>query len=148
MRRSERLRALDVLAGEWTSEASLDGRVLAWGRMTASWIEDGAFLVLRADAEVVPEWREHTPFPTTTVIGADDHSGTFTHAYADARGVSRVYAMTLADGRWEVAGRPGADFHQRFSADVTATAVDGRWERSADGRAWDLDFDLRYARVT
>jgi hypothetical protein len=141
---------LDVLPGAWTTEASNGGRVLVRGTASFDWIEGGAFLVARADAgELAPEWQGHEPFPTTAIIGADDGSGTFSYAYADARGVSRVYAMTLdGDGRWALTGRPGPDFHQRFAATVGRDAIDGRWERSADGRDWELDFELRYARVS
>ena len=40
-------------------------------------------------------------------------------------------------------------FHQRwlgaFSAD--RETIQGRWEKSPDGRDWELDFELSYRRV-
>lgn len=153
MKRSDRLRALDVLAGRWTAEAIPgDGRVVAREELTFEWIEEGAFLACRTTTTVLPDapdvWHRNAPRSSHAVIAVDDQSGGFTYAYADSRGVSRVYAMTFADGRWTLSGQAYADFHQRFEAAVTADAIDGRYERSADGVAWDLDFEVRFRRVT
>lgn len=143
------LQRLDALAGDWRWRAHAGEETLAGGPSAFTWIEDGAFLLHRSDAEdIPPEWVGHAPFPTTSVIALDDHSGAFTYAYADGRGVRRVYAMQLGDGRWDMQGRPGREFFQRWLATVDANAVRGRWEQSSDGEAWELDFEVTYTRVT
>ncbi|HEX8101687.1 MAG TPA: hypothetical protein VF533_03675 [Solirubrobacteraceae bacterium] len=154
MPRHPALRRLDALAGDWVVTIHAGEHELAGARTSAAWIEDGAFLALRADAAfdpatAPPGWIEHSPFPTKTVIGLDDHTGTYTCAYADARGVRRVYAMRLDDERWELEGRPGETFFQRFSATFAdgGDRIDGRWEHSPDGVAWELDFAVVYTRA-
>ncbi|MET7967900.1 hypothetical protein [Micromonospora sp. NPDC005305] len=44
--------------------------------------------------------------------------------------------------------REASGFHQRFigTLGVDGAAMDGRWERSADGTDWALDFKLAYRR--
>jgi hypothetical protein len=154
IRRHPALARLDALAGAWTMHAAAGGREVMRGRTTGEWIEDGAFLRLRADADppsadTHPDWITHSPFPTTVVIALDDASQTFTYAYSDGRGVSRVYTMRLEGDRWEIDGRPGADFFQRFRAVIAGDArtILGRWERSDDGERWELDFELEYRRA-
>ena len=51
------------------------------------------------------EWLANSPFPLTTIIALDDASETFCYAYADARGVQRIYQMSLADGTWKIWGQ-------------------------------------------
>src|SRR4051794_2778493 len=91
---------LRPLIGDWQMRALVDGAVTARGRTSFSWLEGGAFVLQRADVEppgddVPSEWVVHSPFPVVSVIGLDDHSTTFSMLYADARGVRRVYRMTL-----------------------------------------------------
>jgi hypothetical protein len=139
---------LDALVGEWRFAATSDGEEHARGRATGEWIEGGAFLLLRAESDHLSEtWTGVAPFPTTSIVAFDDHTATFTYSYADARGVCRVYPMTLGDGVWTLSGRPGAEFFQRFEAEIGADAIRGHWERSADGEAWQRDFDLSYTRI-
>jgi hypothetical protein len=40
-------------------------------------------------------------------------------------------------------------FHQRWTGAVSADGerLHGRWEKSDDGRAWELDFELTYSRT-
>ncbi len=85
--------------------------------------------------------------PVTSVIGLDDASGHFTMLYADARGVHRVYRMRLDDDTWRV-WRDEPGFFQRFTGSFAdgGRTIDGRWERSTDGSAWELDFEMRYWR--
>lgn len=152
--RSPVLARLDPLVGEWGMKATVGERETARGRASFEWIEDGAFLVHRADAEPPTEetpaaWVEHSPFPTTTIIGLDDSSETFCYAYSDARGVSRLYDMTLNDGVWKIWGQSGAEFFQRFTGTVSedGNAITARWEGSRDGSNWDVDFNLTYTRL-
>jgi hypothetical protein len=140
---------LDVLVGEWQMEAHwLEG-----GRARFEWMEDGAFLVQHADAELPADSPEglvaNWPFPITTVIGLDDPSETFAYVYTDGRGVSRVYDMTLDEGEWKIWGRRKPDLLQRFLGTVSddGQTIDGRWEQSPDGQDWELDFEIKYSKL-
>ena len=143
---------LDALLGEWRWKASAGGTVMAGGTTTFEPIEDGAFVAHRTVGDppgegVADSWGEHSPLPTVAVIAVDDFSGELTYAYADARGVRRVYAMTLDADGWTLSGRPGETFFQRFAGRFEpGGSVSGRWERSADGVEWELDFELAYSR--
>jgi hypothetical protein len=149
---AEGLRALEPLVGEWRLKASIGGQPIGSGRVSFRWIEDGAFLLQRADREPPPpgapsEWVEGSPEPVVTVIGLDESTGQFTMLYADARGVSRVYRMSLSGGEWSI-WRNAPGFSQRFAglfAEDLSTIV-GRWEWSEDGVSWQTDFDLTYIR--
>ncbi|MEV5440593.1 hypothetical protein AB0K80_32010 [Streptomyces sp. NPDC052682] len=144
------LRRLDVLVGTWDLWAPGPG--LGPVRTAFAWLEGGAFLVQRADVgpgTALPgDWATHAPFPTASVTGYDDTSGEFTTLYADGRGVARVYRTSLSDGVWRQ-WRAAPGFHQRFTARLAADGdtIDGRWERSADGTAWAVDFEVTYRRA-
>jgi hypothetical protein len=149
---NSRLARLEVLVGQWELTASIDERVMTVARATIEWLGDrGGLLVVRADPPtfIVPEWVGAAPEWTQSVIGADDYSDTFAMLYADSRGVSRRYEMTLDAGRWTMASRPGEEFHQRFvgTFDADQTAIDARWEASVDGETWTTDFDVAYRRL-
>lgn len=138
---------LERLVGTWQLEAVVDGRSMIRGSTKFEWIEDGAFLLQRADAEPGPEWAEHSPMPVTSVIGLDDTSGELSMLYADARGVRRVYRMRLEEDNWTV-WRDAPGFFQRFIGSFAdgGDTINGRWETSADGSTWELDFEMRYWR--
>ena len=153
MDRSPVLRRLDALIGEWEMQAVINGQTVAGARMLFEWIEDGAFVAQRAyPGPPLPNlptaWAENSPLPTTVLIGLDDTAETFTMLYSDARGVLRVYAMTLADNLWTM-HRAAVNFHQRFTATLSENGktIAGRWEGSADGTAWDLDFEVTYSKI-
>ncbi|MEU0572766.1 hypothetical protein ABZ297_46200 [Nonomuraea sp. NPDC005983] len=144
------LARLDTLAGWWTVQPKVAGLGSAWTEFT--WDEGRAFLRQYSDADPIPQtapqaWRANAPLPASAVIGLDDATEEFTMLYADARGVHRVYRMTLADGVWAV-WRDAPGFNQRFTGTLSADGdtVDGRWEMSADGVTWNLDFELTYTR--
>jgi hypothetical protein len=120
------LTQLDVLVGRWTVQPKVDGLGAGWSEFT---------------------WRENSPLPTTALIGLDDTTGEFTMLYADARGVHRVYRMTLVGDVWTV-WRDAPGFNQRFTGTMSADGnrIDGRWEMSKDGETWNLDFELSYVR--
>jgi hypothetical protein len=145
------LKALEPLVGDWDVEPIFAGQSIGIGRARFEWMESGAFLVQRSDAEVPadapPEWQANSPMPTTCVIGLDDTFGVFTMLYADSRSVSRVYQTTLADGRWTI-WRNAPGFFQRFTGTFRADGrtIDGAWEFSADGQSWRVDFQLIYRR--
>ncbi|MGW6401761.1 hypothetical protein [Streptomyces sp. NPDC055134] len=152
------LRRLDPLVGHWHMYVLVDdvpGGRLGPVRSVHGWTDDGGFLVQRADLDPgaaldMPDlWRENLPFPTVSLTGYDDTDEQFTMLYADGRGVSRAYGLSLTDGElrmWRAA--PG--FHQRFSArfDGSGDALAGAWERSEDGEAWVKDFGVLYERIS
>jgi hypothetical protein len=148
--RNPALARLDALVGRWTVQPKVEGVGTAWTEF--AWQEGGLFLRQYSDVDSIPSntpnaWRDNAPFPTTTVIGLDDATEEFTVLYADARGVHRVYRMTLADGVWTM-WREAPGFNQRFTGTLSADGrtVDARWEMSADGVTWNLDFGLTYTR--
>lgn len=143
------LRALDPLVGDWDVEPIVDGKSIGIGHARFEWIESGAFLVQRSDADMPddapPEWLANSPLPATTIIGLDDAAGVFTMLHADSRSVSRVYLMTLVDGRWTI-WRDAPGFFQRYTATFSedGRTISGAWEQSPDGVDWSIDFHLNY----
>ena len=137
------------LAGTWEFEPLVEGRSVGRGRAIFEWLEGGAFLLERSDAEWTdPSWVENAPGSTRAVIGLDDTTGEITQLYADSRGVSRIYRGTLTDDAWRLE-RAAPDFHQRFIGEFRdgGQTIDGRWESSTDGAAWELDFPITFHRV-
>jgi hypothetical protein len=148
------LSRLDALVGEWEMHASIAGQPTGVARASFGWIEQGAFLVQRADAGpplpgAPAEWLTNSPFPLTTIVGLDDSSETFCYAYADARGVHRVYRMSLNDGVWKIWGQSGPEFFQRFTGTFSddGNTITGSWDMSRDGSHWKRDFDVTYSRM-
>jgi hypothetical protein len=148
--RNPALAPLDALTGRWTVQVQVDGVGRAWTEL--SWQDDGMFLHQSTSAEPPPAttpqvWRENAPFPTYSVIGLDDAADEFTMLYADARGVHRVYRMTLADGVWRI-WRHAPGFNQRFEGTFSpdGDTIHARWEMSEDGVTWRVDFELTYTR--
>ncbi|QLD89607.1 hypothetical protein HWV07_11425 [Natronomonas salina] len=143
---------LDALVGEWEMQMSIGEQTLSGGRATFEWIEDGAFLVYRGEAEetseLAAELGENSPLPTVSIIGVDDATEQFTMLYSDARGVFRVYEMTLNSGEWEL-WRDAQGFAQRFTGTFSddGDTITGTWEKSEDGSDWEHDFDLSYVKV-
>jgi hypothetical protein len=142
-RQNPALIPLNVLVGEWDMQASIGDRPLGSGRTIFSWVEGGAFLMQRSEAE-------QAEFPTATIlIGRDESSEVYSLLYFDSRDVSRVYQMSLsADGVWKM-WREAPGFFQRFTGKISTdgNTITARWERSSDGQHWEQDFDLVYTRV-
>ncbi|MGH8793297.1 MAG: hypothetical protein ACRDXX_11705, partial [Stackebrandtia sp.] len=144
------LARLDALVGRWIVRPRVEGLGDAWAEF--AWQDGGAFLRQISDVDAIPAtapqaWRDNAPFPTTAVIGLDDASEEFTMLYADARGVHRVYQMTLDDGVWAI-WRDAPGFNQRFTGTLSpdGDTVDAQWEMSKDGVTWNVDFALTYIR--
>jgi hypothetical protein len=140
---------LERLVGTWEFEPFVDGRPAGRGRATFEWIEDGAFALQRTEAEWSdPGWVENAPTSSRSVIGFDDTSGKISMLYSDSRGVFRIYRGTLTDESWRLE-RAAPDFHQRFVGAFRddGRTIDGRWESSPDGTAWELDFPVTYRRL-
>lgn len=137
------------LIGTWEFAPSVNGGSPGRGRATFEWIEDGAFVLERSEAEWRdPAWVENAPVSTQSVIGWDDTTGSIAMLYADSRGVFRIYRGTLTDEAWRLE-RAAPDFHQRFVGVFRddGRTIEGRWESSADGTSWELDFPITYRKV-
>jgi hypothetical protein len=145
----ERLARLEPLVGEWRLEAPafpLAAELADQARSTFEWALRGAFLVQRSTVPV-PE------APDGLCVIAPDSDDGYTQHYFDSRGVVRLYAMTFDGSEWTMQ-RSSPDFsplnfHQRWFGTLRADGqiIDGRWESSPDGQAWELDFELRYVRT-
>jgi hypothetical protein len=143
------LERLDALVGTWSMEATFadappSGPI---GHTVFEWLPGGQFLVQRWD---VP----HPDAPDgIAVIGPTADTEAYTQHYFDARGVARLYEMTLDASVWTlVRDAPDfspLDFSQRFTGTLSRDGgvIDGRWELSGDGSLWTHDFDLMYRRV-
>lgn len=134
------------LVGDWQMEM-YNGEFLPGpeariaGRATVAWTDDGAALVLRQGDPANPPW-------ASWIIGRDEQDSDFLVLYADDRGTSRVYRMSLDGPSWQM-WREGRDVSQRFSAHIDASGrvIRGRWEKSTDGgETWQHDFNLDYIR--
>ena len=144
--------ALRRLIGTWDFEASSEGQLLGRGWTTFEPMENGAFVLQRADDKPVPatskDWSDHSPMPVTAVIGFDDTNGEITQLYSDARGVFRIYRMSLTDEAW-TAWRDAPGFNQRFIGTFRGdSTIEGRWETSEDGTTWTTDFEMVYRKRT
>jgi hypothetical protein len=140
---------LGRLIGTWEFEPLVEGRSAGRGRATFEWIEGGAFVLERSDADWTdPGWVENAPKSSQAVIGFDDTTGEIAQLYADSRGVVRIYRGTLTDDAWRLE-RAAPDFHQRFIGEFRddGRTIEGRWDSSPDGKAWELDFPITYRKL-
>jgi hypothetical protein len=126
--------SLDVLVGEWVTEATFPNGVSGTGRTSFEPVLGGAYLLQRAAADV------DGPPEGLMVIGPDEE-GALTQHYFDSRGVTRRYAMTLTDEQWTLE-RDGV---QRFLGRIEGDTIRGAWEWFRDG-AWQHDFEFVYRR--
>jgi hypothetical protein len=137
------LRNLSGFIGHWDADlvfpADPPGKLS--GKVVFDWMDNGAFLVMRSETE------GDGPPKALAVIGCDDSSGAYSMLYYDARGVSRIYAMTYADGAWSLDGKP-RQFFQRFRGriDEDSRHIRGSWEKSQDGQCWQHDFSVTYRK--
>jgi hypothetical protein len=145
--RPETLARLDVFVGEWVVEASIGARDGPRGRSRFEWTLDGQFLLQRTEIPV-PEAPD-----SLTIISANPETGAYTQHYYDSRGVVRLYAMTLAGGRWTLTRESPdfspLDFRQRFTGSFSqdGNTITGAWEKSLGGTSWQRDFALTYRRA-
>ena len=140
----EALRRLDILVGEWELEAKWPSGE-PWpggGRATFEWHASGAHLVERVTADLA-----EAP-DNISIIGCDGANGTYMQLYSDARGVCRVYEMSIGDGEWKL-WREGEPFSQRFTGRISddGNTITGQWEIAEDFTNYTTDFDLTYRRV-
>ncbi len=141
------LAKLAFLVGNWDmalSDASFlsDPEQVVHGYLGCAWIEGGAALAMHQGSE------PSTPPSAKWIIGRDDASPDYSVLYSDARGVSRIYAMTFTAGTWRL-WRDNANFSQRFQATVSDDrhSIVGHWEKASDGKGWEHDFKVTYTRL-
>lgn len=142
--------ALARFVGEWKILAKFGNEppadIGAWVRF--EWLPGERFLIER--------WE--VPLPDApdgiAIIGADpNREGAYLQHYFDSRGVVRVYKMSVEDGVWRLwRDEPdfsALDFAQRFTGTFSAdgNTIAGRWEICHDGKTWEHDFELTYARA-
>ncbi len=138
------LEPLEVLAGEWNTVGThphFPGAALR-GRVTFTWIEGGAFLMMHSDVE------QPGPPSGIAVFGRDDSAGTYSMLYFDERGVSRIYQMSLSGGVWKI-WRNSPDFSQHFTGTFRedGNTIRGVWELSRNDSTWERDLQVTYTRV-
>jgi hypothetical protein len=141
---------LERLVGTWEFESFVEGQSMGRGRATFEWIEDGAFLLERSHADWTdPGWVENAPVSMQAVMGFDDTTFEVTQLYADDRGVFRIYRGKVTHDEWRLE-RAAPDFHQRFVGAFRddGWTIEGRWESSPDGTAWELDFPITYRKTS
>ena len=127
------------LIGRWTvkiiwskgTHKLVGGPASVEGPPRFEWSKDGGFLVHTIGGEGAPiaKW----------MIGRDEASGAFAVLYADSRGVSRIYEMSLYKCVWKI-WRYAPGFHQRFTGQISRDqrSIKARWEKSVDGTIWKL----------
>jgi hypothetical protein len=111
------------------------------GRASFEWAKDRYFVVHSTGGE-----DEGSPF-AHWMIGRDDTSGAFAAFYADNRGQSRIYEMSLTDNVWKMWRRSNGSC-QRFTAQISPDQrkIEARWESSRDDTAWEEEFAIVYAK--
>jgi hypothetical protein len=146
----ESLAPLVPFVGEWRLLAAFGDEPPTdiGARVSFEWLPGERFLIER--------WQ--VPLPEApdgiAIIGADPKSeGNYLQHYFDSRGVARVYKMSFEDGVWKLwRDEPDfspLDFSQRFTGTFSPDrkTIAGRWEICHDGKTWERDFDLTYARA-
>lgn len=138
------LEPLRILVGTWNTVGThplVPGKTFH-GRTTFSWIEGGAFLVMRSqiDEPEIPSG--------IAIIGTDDGSGEYAMLYFDERGVSRRYATRIESNEWRW-WRNDSSFSQRFVGTISpdGQTIVSHGEYSRDGGDWQSDLALTYTRV-
>ncbi|SRR5581483_7983176 len=142
--RNSALLPLQVLSGTWNaelSEASFLGDPFKKVVMQVAfeWIENGAFLVMRMPLD---------PPDSIWIVGRDAASDDYQVLYFDNRNVSRNYQMSFSNRTWKI-WRNAPTFSQRFEGKISEDAnfIKAKWEKSLDGKTWEHDFSIAYARL-
>ena len=142
------LKPLEVLAGEWEMQLSNASFLphpsdTIKGSVFFEWVQDGAFLMMRmGDKPAGPpadQW----------LISRDESAPNYSVFYYDSRSVSRVYDMSFSEGVWKM-WRNAPGFCQRYEGIMSKNGktITARWEKSADGAAWEHDFDVTYTKIS
>jgi hypothetical protein len=138
------LKRMEMLVGAWQIEITLPGEppMVVQAQATFEWSTEGAFLVQRSSAE-------RADFPKgVSIIGCDGVLESYSVLYYDSRGIARLYHMSLSDREWKQ-WRDDPAFRQRFTGTFSedGNTITARWEKSSDGKQWELDFEGVYTKV-
>jgi hypothetical protein len=141
------IKRLEPLIGEWSIQAKLPGAPEGdiGARMVFEWMPGETFLVQR--------WQIPVPEAPDGLAVIGFHEDRFLQHYFDSRGVARVYEMSFEDGTWRLwRDKPDfspLDFSQRYTGTVSedGNTIGGAWEICHDGKTWEHDFELIYARI-
>jgi hypothetical protein len=140
------------LLGRWTSEAThpqMPGTVVA-GTADFEWLEEDQVLIVRSRYE-------HPDLPDAMSI-IDDSDGLRMY-YFDARGVHRMYEITVSADGWTATMDRRAPSHSfasddaPFSQRATYTLepgdriMNGKGQLSHDDASWDDDLEITYRRA-
>jgi hypothetical protein len=145
---NDAMRRLEPMVGDWDVTLthawfldSLDTEIQ--GTATVEWYAD-AFLLLRGSFP--GRSAEEGGAAWAMVFSHNDPRDAFLGLYSDDRGVSRVFAMTFADGEWTLM-REDPDFHQRIVMRLGGDRIDMRADASEDeGKTWRKDVDYIFVR--
>jgi hypothetical protein len=143
-KRNPVLEPFEPLIGEWRTRGThplVPGKAFH-GRASFSWIEGGAFLIMRSEIDE-PE------IPSgMAIFGSDDADGTFCMIYFDERGVSRKYGVTII-GDVMTWSRDDPKFRQRMTLRIDAggSRIVSKGEMSREGKPWEGDLELTYERL-
>ena len=140
------------LVGRWTTEAThrgLPGAIIR-GSSEIEWLEGERFLIYRSSYD-------HPDIPDSiSIIG--DTDGLRMH-YFDARGVHRIFKVTVTGEEWEMTmdrhssagsfASPDAPFSQRitYTFEDEDRTMSGKAMLSYDNVKWDDDLEITYRRV-
>ena len=83
------------------------------------------------------------------LISRDESAPNYSVFYYDSRSVSRVYDMSFSEGVWKM-WRNAPGFCQRYEGIMSKNGktITARWEKSADGAAWEHDFDVTDTKIS
>lgn len=112
------------------------------GNTSFSWLEGGAFLLVRLqmDEPEIPDG--------IYIVGSDDVANKLSMLYYDVRGVSRKFEVKFNDNILEM-WRNFPGFSQRFKGVVknNANSIGGTWELCEDDIHWEKDMEVTYTRI-
>jgi hypothetical protein len=138
------LEAFGILVGEWrtTGTHAFIPDTGLHGRASFSWIEGGAFLLMRTEVD------EPQIPSAVAVFGSSNASGDFFMLYFDERGVSRKFDVPMRNGVLTYS-RNEPDFAQRFTGTLSEDGdiMFGVSELCRDGVTWQRDAETTFVRV-
>jgi hypothetical protein len=147
------MKEFEPLIGQWQGEGeipidppmrvSLDSKIERLGR----------FIVINTTVGQPAEMPD-----SVSIIGGAAEGEPQPMHYFDARGVKRMFVMSLVGSTWKMWRAPGEDWHgpdgpgfnQRFIGEISTDGktINGRWERGMGnaGDKWEIDFRINYVR--
>ena len=133
MQRQDRLQALDLLVGIWTTRGVTiatenEPAVGFSGTDSYEWIEGGHFLLHRVDVEM-----GGTPVVGVEIIGYDASSGAYRTSFMDVAGNATAYEARLVGREWTMASATDR-FAGTFA--IYGKSMAGRWQRKRANGDW------------